>query len=133
MIGTNLRNDGQVVVVSNRLVQQREQASSAARSQIEIAMNWMWQFHGHLLIISIPYYDGKRYATRPNHFLPIINQLEHLHVAGYVHGDIRAYNMVFHHDKETADVTDGRLIDFDIGGPIESDTTRYPVGQKRAS
>ena len=33
-------------------------------------------------------------------FLPIINHLEQLHRQNFVHGDIRAYNMVLQYDTD---------------------------------
>ena len=106
-------------------------------------MDMIWKFTGNLLIISTLYRDGVHYATHPYHFLPIINQLCHLHSKGLVHGDIRAYNMVLQHEvdsSETNNVVDyessdgttnqctGWLIDFDFGG--ECGKVKYPTGYK---
>ncbi|KAG7337537.1 RIO1 family protein [Nitzschia inconspicua] len=77
-----------------------------------------------LLITAVPYRDGRHYAESPADFLPIIGQLQALHKAGFVHGDIRAYNIVFKDDKE------GWLIDFDFGG--KSDVQTYPKGYQSA-
>ena len=107
-------------------------------------MDMIWKFTGNLLIISTLYRDGVHYATHPYHFLPIINQLCHLHSKGLVHGDIRAYNMVLQHEvdsSETNNVVDyessdgttnqctGWLIDFDFGG--ECGKVKYPTGYKK--
>ena len=51
-------------------------------------INRLWGFCGELLIISTPFHDGVHYATRPVHFLPIINHLEQLHSQNFVHGEI---------------------------------------------
>ncbi|KAG7358086.1 RIO1 family protein [Nitzschia inconspicua] len=77
-----------------------------------------------LLIIAVPYRNGRHYAVSPADFLPIIDQLQVLHEAGFVHGDIRAYNIVFKDDEK------GWLIDFDFGG--KSDVQTYPKGYKQS-
>ncbi|KAG7358042.1 RIO1 family protein [Nitzschia inconspicua] len=77
-----------------------------------------------LLVIAVPYHHGRHYAKSPAEFLPIIDQLQALHKAGFVHGDIRAYNTVFKDDKE------GWLIDFDFGG--KSNVQTYPKGYMSA-
>ncbi|KAG7341117.1 hypothetical protein IV203_023068 [Nitzschia inconspicua] len=77
-----------------------------------------------LLVIAVPYRHGRHYAKSPAEFLPIVDQLQALHRAGFVHGDIRGYNTVFKDDKE------GWLIDFDFGG--KSGEQRYPKGYRNA-
>ena len=63
------------------------------------------------------------------HFLPIIDHLEQLHSQGFVHGDIRAYNMVLQYDTTKPEKPDkGWLIDFDYGGV--HDMVVYPKGYK---
>lgn len=64
-----------------------------------------------LRIIAIPYKKGGHVATKPTHFIPVIDQLKELHAAGFVHGDIRAFNTVV---SDQAD--QGGLIDFDFSG-----------------
>jgi hypothetical protein len=56
--------------------------------------DWLWQFRGRLLILATPFREGYHFAHRPTDFMPIIEHLEHLHNEGFVHGDIRAFNMV---------------------------------------
>jgi serine/threonine protein kinase len=73
-----------------------------------------------LTIISTPFRVGTHTTTQPTAFLPIIDQLVKLHDKNYVHGDIRAYNMVFGGDGEN-----GWLIDFDFAGPC-GEKTKYP-------
>ena len=83
------------------------------------------------------------YATHPFHFLPIIDHLQKLHSNGFVHGDIRAYNMLLKYDttsvkadqctvdcssNETGNSYDGCLIDFDFGGT--QNEVVYPKGYK---
>ena len=77
----------------------------------------------YVLVISTPFRKGSHVAQRPKDFLPIIEQLQKIHDAGYVHGDIRASNSVFS-DEE------GYLIDFDFSG--KAGTARYPTGYVHA-
>ncbi|KAG7358024.1 RIO1 family protein [Nitzschia inconspicua] len=77
-----------------------------------------------ILIIAVPYRHGGHYAESTADFLPIIDQLQALHKAGFVHGDIRAYNIVFKDHKK------GWLIDFDFGG--KSDVQTHPKGYQSA-
>ncbi|KAG7337538.1 hypothetical protein IV203_014651 [Nitzschia inconspicua] len=51
------------------------------------------------------------------------NELQALHEAGFVHGDIRAYNTV------SKDANEGWLVDFDFGGKSGEQT--YPKGYRR--
>jgi hypothetical protein len=86
--------------------------------------HWLWRFEGKLLVIVAPYREGRHFAKKPGEFVPIISELEKLHKAGYVHGDIRGFNTVF------TDVKDqGWLIDFDFGGK-EEESPVYPKGYK---
>ena len=78
----------------------------------------------NFLVISIPYRKGIHYAKRPRSFLPIIDQLQKLHKAGFVHGDIRAFNTVFGEKEDDP----GYLIDFDFSDVPNS---FYPEGYKR--
>ncbi len=73
-----------------------------------------------LQVISVPYKEGSHVATKLTDFIPIIQQLQALHGRGYVHGDIRAFNVVF--GREGAG-----LIDFDLSG---KPNTTYPPGYK---
>ena len=75
-----------------------------------------------LQIIAFPYKVGNHYASKPTDFIPIIAQLIKLHGLGYVHGDIRGYNVVFG-DKSG-------LIDFDLGGIAGVRT--YPQGYRQS-
>jgi hypothetical protein len=83
---------------------------------------WVDSSERRLLIIGIPYKKGSHWAKKPKDFIPIIEQLQKLHDAGYVHGDIRAFNMVFAGSH-------GGLIDFDFGGKAEEKT--YPEGYRK--
>ena len=109
----------------------------------------LWRYEGKLLIISTPYHEGMHYAKSPRHFLPVIDHLVQLHRQDYVHGDIRAYNMVLNYDTPSADTKasavgtnctttgstasdskscEGWLIDFDFGG--KKGAVKYPKGYK---
>ncbi len=111
--------------------------------ELDHGANWLWKFQGQVKVIATEYRDGVHYSTKPHHFLPIVDHLKQLHANHYVHGDIRAFNMVLQytdHEENTigenlAIGTDnsqsssnevekckGWLIDFDYGGMLISDT-----------
>ena len=110
----------------------------------EWARNWLWTCRGQLKVIATDFRVGVHYATKPHHFVPIIDHLEQLHANHYVHGDIRAYNMVLKYRDGTEDdqsrttendECEGWLIDFDFGGKITDETgnnpkhnPKYPLG-----
>jgi hypothetical protein len=79
----------------------------------------------YVRVISTPYREGEHWTMYPTSFLPIIDQLRKLHSNDIVHGDIRAYNIIFTNNKDRQ----GWLIDFDFGGKCvgESPVT-YPPG-----
>ena len=81
---------------------------------------WTQSPKKQLLVIATPFRKGRHFAKRPNEFLPIIEHLEALHRAGYVHGDIRAHNTVF------SEGGTGFLIDFDNSG--KAGEVVYPKG-----
>lgn len=91
--------------------------------------DWLWNFKGQLKVIATPYHKGMHYATKPNQYLPIVNYLEQMHDLGYVHGDIRAYNMVLNYEDD--ENPKGWLIDFDFGGLI-ANFPMYPSGYVKA-
>jgi hypothetical protein len=79
-------------------------------------MNWMWTMQGELVVISIPFVEGNHFASTVEDFIPVVRALKRMHEEGYVHGDIRCFNIVF-----------GKgLIDFDFGGHMDS--AKYPPG-----
>jgi hypothetical protein len=98
--------------------------------------SWLWDYRGQLVVIATPFLDGVHYATRPKHFLPTIKHLEKMHQNGFVHGDIRAYNMVLKYDDSEDENVDseGWLIDFDYGGQVITSKNptlsnpKYPSG-----
>jgi serine/threonine protein kinase len=73
-----------------------------------------------LLVISVPYKKGSHIVNKLTDFIPIIQQLQELHAKGYVHGDIRGFNVLFSENGG------GGLIDFDFSGTPEKDS--YPPG-----
>jgi serine/threonine protein kinase len=81
---------------------------------------WLWRFWGRLLILEVPYYEGRHFAESPSELLSVVKWLIELHEAGYVHGDIRPFNVIFHQEKSC-------LIDLDLGGKL-ADGPIYPVG-----
>ena len=95
-------------------------------------VDWLWKFEGQLRVIATPYHKGKHYATHPKQLVPIVKYLENLHNSGYVHGDIRAYNMVLKYENSdntiNRDNPEGWLIDFDFGGLVKDGNPKYPSG-----
>jgi serine/threonine protein kinase len=91
----------------------------------ETQQYWLWDNYGKLQLIETAFLEPKQLnvheAQRPGDFIPIINHLLHLHEQGFVHGDIRAFNMVFNGN-------DGKLIDFDLSGKVGE--RQYPLGYK---
>jgi serine/threonine protein kinase len=91
----------------------------------ETRQGWLWENYGKLQLIETAFIESCQpnvhEAKRPADFIPIINHLLHLHKQGFVHGDIRAFNIVF-------DGMNGKLIDFDLSGKVGE--TRYPPGYK---
>ena len=90
---------------------------------------WLWEFRGQLKVIATPYYQGKHFAIHPSQLIPIVKYLHEMHKTGYVHGDIRAYNMVLNY--EGIENQDGCLIDFDFGGHVEKESPKYPTGYRK--
>jgi hypothetical protein len=99
----------------------------AVNSKIQ---NQIWQKNGHLLLIHVPYESvpvktikalcwipaaadkyGPHVATSPGDFIPLLVKLYFLLKEGYVHGDIRCFNMLF-------GGREGAFIDLDLSGII---------------
>jgi hypothetical protein len=65
------------------------------KTQVGEKLGWLWSFKGQIKIISTQYLEGGlHYALRPRDFIPLVNELAEMHKNGYVHGDIRAFNML---------------------------------------
>jgi serine/threonine protein kinase len=107
--------------------------------------DWLWNYKGQLKVIQTPYHKGLHYAKCPSQLLPIVDFLEQMHNNNFVHGDIRAYNMVLNYkgdnNSEGYEVDyntegfevdhnpKGWLIDFDFGGCLtEKEPPKYPIG-----
>jgi serine/threonine protein kinase len=93
-----------------------------------------------ILVISIPYLSGFHIAEKPTDFIPVIDHLVALHDGGFVHGDIRGYNILVRGGNNEKS---GYLIDFDFGGfkiasPAETEEgyreeireAKYPSGYR---
>ena len=85
-----------------------------------------------LTVLAVPYREGSHKVSKIKSFIPIIKQLEELHKAGFVHGDIRAFNVVFGEseteNKDGKKNVPGFLIDFDFSG---EPGLSYPEGYNR--
>ena len=89
-------------------------------------LEWLWEFNGQIKVIATPYHEGIHYATNPKQLIPIVEYLHEMHKSGYVHGDIRAYNMVLNYEDQ--ENPKGWLIDFDFGGHFAKESPKYPTG-----
>ena len=89
-------------------------------------IDWLWKFTRQLKVIALPYHKGEHYATDPLQLKPIVEYLHEMHKTGYVHGDIRAYNMVLNYEDQ--ENLQGYLIDFDFGGHVDNESPKYPTG-----
>jgi hypothetical protein len=82
------------------------------KTQVGEKLGWLWSFKGQIKIISTQYLEGGlHYALRPRDFIPLVNELAEMHKNGYVHGDIRAFNMLLNckspkEEKERATTDD---------------------------
>jgi hypothetical protein len=91
---------------------------------------WLWKEDRktscRLLVIATPFREGDHYATSPRDFLPVVEHLEALHKRGFVHGDIRCFNLAMG--------PNGGLFDFDLGGKLTNGeggtkgVLKYPYG-----
>jgi serine/threonine protein kinase len=81
--------------------------------------DWLWN-KGGLTIISTPFLEGRHWAESPAEFVPVVKFLELMHSKGYVHVDIRAFNMLICKDSKS------RLIDFDMSRKIDTGP-KYPA------
>lgn len=68
-----------------------------------------------LVLLKYPYIEGTHYATDVRQFIAAIENLSSLHGEDIIHGDIRAFNMVFSEGSCT-------FIDYDFAGH-----SKYPV------
>jgi hypothetical protein len=80
---------------------------------------------GQFVAIVVPYRHGVHYATNLKDFKPVLRHLRRLHALGFVHGDVRGFNMAMNNEDE------GHLIDLDYGGKVKcnfGNPPRYPEG-----
>jgi hypothetical protein len=85
---------------------------------------WLWKMWGSLLVVATKYHKGRHWTKSFSECIGVVRALERLHKAGFVHGDIRAFNIIF---------GAGELIDVDFGGRVNLNdgTPKYPTGYKR--
>jgi hypothetical protein len=67
---------------------------------------WNGSKGGKVEIIAVPYQEGSHECTSIIHVLSLLLYLKEMHDAGYVHGDVRGFNIVFFDVPEELDVTD---------------------------
>jgi serine/threonine protein kinase len=94
-------------------------ASDENNRAMHVKYSCMWKVSGQLRIIRTQFWPGGHTPLCPSDFLPIIAFLEYMHEKGFVHGDIRCFNMIFNGKN-------GKLIDFDYSG--RDFETKYPRG-----
>jgi Lipopolysaccharide kinase (Kdo/WaaP) family len=79
---------------------------------------------GKVLVLRYDYIEGAHVPKSLYSFVSVAKQLKEMHDRDYVHGDIRAYNMVFGQTQNDADKA--WLIDFDFSG--KENGKCYPPG-----
>jgi tRNA A-37 threonylcarbamoyl transferase component Bud32 len=62
-----------------------------------------------LLVLSVPYHQGRHCATSLSELVPLVKKLKALHEAGFVHGEIRRFNILFSEE-------DSHFIDYELAG-----------------
>ena len=67
---------------------------------------------GQVQVIAIPYIPGNHVCKSPDQALLLVSFMKLLHESGNVHGDIRAFNIVFGENNSNVAAS----IDFDFGG-----------------
>ena len=75
---------------------------------------------GQVEVIAVPFQEGSHTCTSIGQAIEVVEWLQDMHSKGYVHGDIRAFNLVFSDDGGSV------VIDFDFGG--RSGEVTYPQG-----
>jgi hypothetical protein len=83
---------------------------------------------GRVLVLGYLYIEGAHVPKSVYSFVSVAKQLQEMYDGGYVHGDIRAYNMVFGQTQNDADKA--WLIDFDFSG--KENGKCYPPGYSRS-
>jgi hypothetical protein len=97
-----------------------EESAQRCRSSAD---DWLWEERGCLLILVTKHHTGQHWTESFSDCVAVVQRLKAFHVDGYVHGDIRAFNVVFGANE---------LIDYDFGGKVNQadGTPKYPHGYK---
>lgn len=66
---------------------------------------------GRIVELRYDFIEGSHSATKLSQFIGVLRTLRKLHVAGIVHGDVRACNIIFTTDSS-------HLIDYDLAGTV---------------
>ena len=74
---------------------------------------------GQVKVIAVPFLEGSHICTTTDQAIGMVKWLKNMHGKGYVHGDIRAFNLVFSRTRSVP-------IDFDFGG--QEGEVRFPRG-----
>ena len=72
--------------------------------------------NGRVQLLQYDFIKGRHRPVNIQQFASIVQDLHILHVAGYVHGDLRKENLLFSDNKAL-------MIDFDLAGKVN---THYP-------
>lgn len=67
---------------------------------------------GKVEVIAVPFLKGSHGCTNIDAALSLVDFMQDMHKARFVHGDIRGFNIVFSSDT-------GKLIDHDFGGKLD--------------
>ena len=74
---------------------------------------------GQVMVIAVPFRKGSHICKTIDQAIDMVKWLQNMHDKGYVHGDIRAFNLVFSRTRSVP-------IDFDFGG--QEGEVRFPRG-----
>ena len=74
---------------------------------------------GQVKVIAVPFLEGSHICKTIDQAIDMVKWLQHMHKKDYVHGDIRAFNLVFSPTRSVP-------IDFDFGGKVKE--VRFPRG-----
>jgi hypothetical protein len=100
-------------------------SGASSNAILSSSRDWLWAKRGQFVAIVVPYRHGRHYATNIKDFKPVLKHLRRLHKRGFVHGDVRGFNMAMKNEDE------GFLIDLDYGGKVDgSNPPKYPEGYK---
>lgn len=85
---------------------------------------WLWEERGCLVILVTKHHEGRHWTESFSECVGVVQNLKTFHMDGYVHGDIRAFNIIFGANE---------LIDYDFAGKVNQaeGTPKYPFGYKQ--